>query len=107
MFWLGEEAAGTYKESMGKLEKNFFFKTLVEWGDDYFAGSEYAEYRWAKKDDFSNVPFYVYGDKLAIILFGKEVIVYLLENKDISDAYRKVFNVMWERADVPAIKGHK
>ena len=105
LFWLGEEEAQKYKDAMASLEKNFFFKILIEEGDDYFAAGKYAEYRWVAKEEFSDVPFYVYGDKLAIVLFGKEASVYILENKEIADAYRRQFSVLWERAKVPAVQG--
>ncbi len=105
LFWLGKEDAQKYKDAMAALEKNFYFKTIIKEGDDYFAGGKYAEYRWIAAEEFSNVPFYVYGDKLAIILFEKEVSVYVLENKSIADAYRVQFNTLWTRAKKPTIMG--
>ncbi len=105
LFWLGEEDAQKYKDAMAALEKNFMFKTLIKEGDDYFAGGKYAEYRWIAKEEFSGVPFYVYGDKLAIILFGKEVSVYVLDNSNIANAYRTQFNVLWKRSKKPTTKG--
>lgn len=105
LFWLGEEDAQKYKDAMADLDKNFFFKTLIKEGDDYFAGGQYAEYRWIAAAEFTNVPFYVYGDKLAIILFEKEVSVYVLDNKNIAKAYRAQFNILWDRAIKPNVKG--
>lgn len=105
LFWLGEDEAQKYKDAMADLEKNFFFKCLIEEGDDYFAAGKYAEYRWVPKEEFANVPFYVYGDKLAILLFGKDASVYILDNAEIANAYRAQFNVLWGRAKQPAVKG--
>ena len=104
-FWLGEEEAQKYKDAMAKLDNKFFFKCLIEEGDDYFAAGKYAEYRWVVKEEFSNVPFYVYGDKLAILLFGKEASVYVLDNAEIANAYRAQFDILWNRAKLPAVKG--
>lgn len=104
-FWLGKEPAQKYKDAMALLEKNFYFKVIIKEGDDYFAAGKYAEYRWIAAEEFSNVPFYVYGDKLAIILFEKEVSVYVLENKNIADAYRIQFNTLWMRSKKPTIMG--
>ena len=60
---------------------------------------EYAEYRWTPKDRFSEIPFYVYGKKLAIILFEPEnVSVFIIDNPKIADAYKKQFNVIWDQA---------
>jgi transcriptional regulator with XRE-family HTH domain len=104
-FWLGKEPAQEYKDAMALLEKNFYFKVIIKEGDDYFAAGKYAEYRWIAAEEFSNVPFYVYGDKLAIILFEKEVSVYVLDNKNIADAYRVQFNTLWNRSKKPTIMG--
>jgi len=105
LFWLGEEEAQKYKDAMASLDTKFFFKILIQEGDDYFAAGKYAEYRWVPAREFSNVPFYVYGDTLAILLFGKEASVYLLKNKEIADAYRRQFNILWDRAIKPNIEG--
>lgn len=105
LFWLGEGEAQKYKDAMATLENDFFFKCLIEEGDDYFAAGKYAEYRWVAKEEFANVPFYVYGNKLAILLFGKDVSVYILDNQQIADAYRTQFDVLWNRAKIPAVKG--
>ncbi len=105
LFWLGEDEAQKYKDAMAALDRNFYFKTIIQEGDDYFAGGKYAEYRWIAKEEFSNVPFYVYGDKLAIILFDREVAVYVLENRNIANAYRGQFNILWERSKKPNVQG--
>lgn len=105
LFWFGEEEAQKYKNAMASLDKEFFFKVIIKEGDDYFAAGQYAEYRWISAEEFSNVPFYVYGAKLAIILFEKEVAVYVLDNANIADAYRSQFNILWERAKKPNIMG--
>lgn len=106
LFWLSEEPAQKYKDAMAALEKNYQFKTLICEGDAYFAGGKYSEYRWVPKTEFGAVPFYVYGDKLAIILFDQDVSVYLLENKKIADAYRMQFDSAWSRAIIPNVVGH-
>lgn len=105
LVWLGEEEAQRYKDAMADLEKNFFFKIMIREGDDYFAAGKYAEYRWVPEKEFANVPFYVYGDRLAILLFDTEASVYVLKNKKIADAYRAQFSVLWERAQKPNVPG--
>jgi transcriptional regulator with XRE-family HTH domain len=101
--WLGS-AAAPYKAKMADL-KNLNFKSLIREGDDYFAGGRYAEYRWVSADEFDRVPYYAYGDKLAIILFGKSVSVYVIQQKEITDAFRASFNRQWTRAKVPSVPG--
>lgn len=102
---LGEEEAQRYKDAMSELEKNFYFKVLIREDDDYFAAGRYAEYRWVKKEEFSNVPFYVYGDRLAILLFDEEPSVYILKNRKIADAYRGQFDILWARSQKPTVEG--
>lgn len=104
-YWLGDEDA-TYTVKMAEL-KNVNFKILIQEGDTNFSASSYAEYRWVPKEKFSAAPFYVYGDKLAMILFQKDVSVYVIQNRDIADAQRKQFNIAWESADIPVIKKAK
>ncbi len=78
--------------------KKVHYKILVREGDNYIPGSNYAEYRWIPKELFSSVPFYVYGNKLAIMIFDNEPSVILLEYPSIAGAYRVQFYDMWERA---------
>ena len=98
--WLGKRWE-TQKNRMIELSqsKNFNLKILVKEGDRHFTVPEYAEYRWTPKDRFSEIPFYVYGRKLAIILFEpKNVSIYIIDNPKISEAYKKQFNVIWDQA---------
>lgn len=77
---------------------NVRYKILVREGDTYIPGSDYAEYKWIPKELFSSVPFYVYGNKLAIMLFDNEPSVILLRYPSIAEAYRVQFYDMWQRA---------
>jgi transcriptional regulator with XRE-family HTH domain len=72
------------------------YRILVSEGDDFLAASStYAKYRWMPEELFSSVPFYIYGTKLAIIRFSPEPHVYVIQNKEITDAYRKQFDAIW------------
>lgn len=77
------------------------YKILVQEGDFNFVASDYAEYRWLSRALFSSVPFYVYGEKLAIILFEEEPNILVLEYPAVTVAYRRQFEAMWEDARVP------
>lgn len=77
---------------------NVHYKILVKEGDTYIPGSGYAEYRWIPKELFASVPFYVYGNKLAIMIFDNEPSVILLQYPSIAEAYRVQFYDMWQRA---------
>lgn len=78
--------------------KNVSYKILIREGDNYVPGSSYAEYRWIPKDLFASVPFYVYGDKLAVMIFNNEPAVIVLRYPSIADAYRVQFLDMWTRS---------
>ncbi|MDD4617197.1 MAG: helix-turn-helix domain-containing protein [Alphaproteobacteria bacterium] len=81
-------------------------RTLIREGDTNVVSSAYTEYRWAPKDQFQPVPFYAYGDKLAIIVFHADPAprIYMIQSKIISDAYRQQFESMWESAKPVKIK---
>jgi transcriptional regulator with XRE-family HTH domain len=102
-YWLGDEDA-KYTEAMSHI-KDVMFNILIKHGDTNFSAGSYAEYRWVKEEHFSSAPFYVYGNKLAMILFKDDVRVYVIDNKDIADAQRAQFLLTWESADIPFIKG--
>lgn len=80
------------------------YRILIQDGDTYLPASEYAEYRWLPQELFSSVPFYVFGKKLAIILFDGEPVVILLNYPSVADAYRKQFNAMWSLAVPPSVE---
>lgn len=104
--WGGDDLE-IYKQKMASLD-NYNFKVLLKHVDDYFPASNYIEYRWADENTFDKVPFYVYGDRFAILIFDKNnVSVYVLRNQRIADAYRKQFNISWEDASIPVISGRK
>ncbi len=80
-----------------KKDKNFSFKILVEEGDLHHV-ADYAEYRYVKPENFASVPFYVYGKKTAMILFGDDVAIYIIDNLEIAEAQRKQFTFAWKAA---------
>jgi len=103
-YWLGDEDAA-YVAKMDKL-KNVNFRILSKHGD-MNVSSTYAQYRWVPEEQFSAAPFYVYGDKFAMILFEKDVTVFVVNNASIADAQRKQFDIAWDKAEVPIIRRKK
>lgn len=94
--WQGQHAQD-YLSKMAALP-NLVFKILIKENDDYYT-AKYAEYRWISAKFFTGVPFYVYGNKMALILFSKDnVAVYVIENEQIANAQRIQFNISWEMA---------
>ncbi len=97
--WLGEEAY-PHVERMQSLN-NKRFKILQQEGDSYFPAKDYAEYKWIPSKQFVAVPFTVYGNKLAIILFEPEPTIIINNYPLVAEAYRHQFEIMWEHAIVP------
>ena len=83
--------------------KNITYKFLIKEGDDFSPGDDFAQYRAISKELFTSVPFYIYGEKLAIILFNPDPTVILLNYAAVRDAYATQFDDMWTRAK-PIVK---
>lgn len=99
-YWLGEDDP-VYTAKMAEIKDKLDFKILIQEGDQNFSAGSYAEYRWVPKEFFSAAPFYVYGDKLAMLVFDKDVSVYVVKNKVVADAQRKQFDIAWNSAKTP------
>jgi hypothetical protein len=74
------------------------FRILIRENDDYMPGDSYAEYKRLPSDLFASVPFYAFGEKLAIMLFENEPTVIVMNYPAINAAYRIQFEDMWARA---------
>jgi transcriptional regulator with XRE-family HTH domain len=94
--WLGE-----YKETHVERMKSIpglKFKILIREGDDYIPAEDYAMYRSMPKELFASVPFYIYGNKLAIMLFDGEPTIIVMDYQSINAAYRVQFYDIWDRS---------
>lgn len=87
-----------YVAEMAKI-KTFQFRILVQEGDTYFTGSQYARYRWLPQNLFGKISFYIYGSKTAIISFqDNNFSAFILHNNRVTDFYREEFDRLWEIA---------
>jgi sugar-specific transcriptional regulator TrmB len=64
---------------------------------EFFAGPQ-SEYRLLPDHLFNPNPTHIYGDKVAIILWGEPMHGIIMESKQVADAYRKYFQILWEMA---------
>jgi transcriptional regulator with XRE-family HTH domain len=95
--------ANIHKQRMNDL-KNVKVRVLIREQDDFMvSGASYLEYRWNPKQGVSNVPFYVYGDKFALIMFGEKPSpqVVVISSPLVSKAYREQFEMLWQNSRVP------
>ena len=103
--WAGDQAENHLKRM--KSVQGLKCKVLLKEGDMNYIASDYAEYRWLNKDLFSAVPFYVFGNRLAIILFNEEPKIIVLNNISVTEAYKKQFMGLWNFAITPRLKEAK
>ncbi len=84
---------------------NVRMQCLIEENDSNVGASDYCQYKWQPKENFSSVPFYIYGDRAAIIVTSapEAPLILLIQNQSIAGAYRRQFAAMWAAAKEPVI----
>lgn len=99
--WLSPDQITLHTARMKALS-GINYKILLREGDTYFLASrDYADYRWMPANIFASVPFYVYADKLAILLFNEEPTVIVINYPAVAESYRVQFRSMWNGARIP------
>jgi len=87
--------------------KNVRVRALVQEEDNFvIPDSKYPEYRWSPKQTHGTVPFYVYGDKFAILLLSeeKDIQIVAISSAAVARAYRDQFEQLWQTAKTPGNK---
>ncbi len=95
---LDENYLQLHVDRMKKISNQLKVRALKPLRDANLPGVDYVEYRIMPDDAFMAVPFYVYHNKLAIITWRPHMRVVVLEDKQISEAYRKQFDMVWRIA---------
>lgn len=72
-------------------------------GDTVRFEGEHLEYRWIPKRYFNPTPLYVYGDKVATVLWEPTPQSIVLRNPTLADAFLRQFLFMWDHAIVPPV----
>ncbi len=99
---LGKEAAPHVLRMEEEQSKRF--KILQRENDSYFPARNYAEYRWIPAKQFIAVPFVVYGDNLAVVLFHPEPTIIVNNFPLVAEAYRMQFLSLWDNALIPPVE---
>lgn len=88
-------------QRMAKLKDSVKVRCIVEDRTNLPATS-YCEYRWISKHYIDSVPFYVYDDKYAIVMFEAEPSpkIVIFKSRITAEAFRRQFYSMWEKATV-------
>lgn len=76
-------------------------RLLAREGDSFFFSGDQSSYRWVPENLFNPTPVYVYGNKIAMIVWEPTRQVIIIENLALADAYRKQFLFIWDRAKIP------
>lgn len=84
---------------LDRLKKINVTERILVQHDDVDLFADYDYYRWTKEGMYYPMPFYVYGDKVAIRLkdFDKCMII---RDTDLAHYYREKFDEIWETADI-------
>lgn len=100
--WLGAEKTAEHVKRMKDI-KGIKARVLLREGDVYVPGNSYIQYRWEVAVFNESVPFYVYGNKLAIIIFHAQPApqVVVIRSELAANAYRRQFDVLWEQGKDP------
>lgn len=83
-----------------QMKKNKFKeRVLVRKGDNYLpAYRSSTSYRFLPEEFFEPTSTFIYGEKVAIIIFSEPLYGIIMENKVLANAYKKQFNLMWKVA---------
>lgn len=72
-------------------------RILIEEGDTNFV-APVEWYRYLPKDKFSNTPFQVYGDRIAMKEWGPPQRIVVIEHPRFAATLRNLFDLVWEQA---------
>jgi len=87
------------KQYVNKLRKNKLKeKLLTKESATIFSEGPQSEYRLIPDNLFNPNTTIIYGDKIAIIIWGRPVYGIIIKNKQVADANRKYFQMLWKNA---------
>ena len=73
-------------------------RLIAEKGTEFVYKHSHMNYRYIDKKYFGPIPTMIFGKMLGFVIWDPFSIV-LIENKDLADAYKKHFELMWKIAD--------
>jgi hypothetical protein len=88
------------EQFFNQMKKNKFKeKVLVREGDTFLpAKKTTTEYKFLPKKHFEPTSTFIYGNKIAIVIFTEPLYGLIIENKILANTYRKQFNLLWKIA---------
>ncbi len=81
-------------EKLGLTER-----ILIKKGDKFIVGPPgVTTYHWISEDLWGQVPYVIYGDKLAVFFHGPPRRILVVENPSLAMTYRRQFETLWEKS---------
>lgn len=75
-------------------------RILCREGDTNFLGPVSA-YRWVPEKYFCNCPTFIYGNKVAMLIWGPPAKVTIISNSQYAESIRNLFYHAWDTARIP------
>lgn len=100
------DAAAMHRERMAPLvqkRKDIFMRVILQEGDYNFLCTDYVDYRWSSREAPPPVPYYIFGDSVAIFAFESDPSpkIILITSRIVASAYSKQFDRAWDLAKIP------
>ncbi|MFH1590759.1 MAG: helix-turn-helix domain-containing protein [archaeon] len=73
-------------------------RVLVRETDSSFVEGPQTTYRSIPDEYFNPIPIYVYGNRLANVIWGHPNFAIVIKNKSLAETYRRQFNMLWSIA---------
>jgi transcriptional regulator with XRE-family HTH domain len=91
-----------FEKTMEKyLKKNITGRIISAEGNHNFADKS-STYRWLNKELLKDItPYYVYGNKFALLIWQPSPSILLIENSNVSNSFRLQFEAHWKTAKIP------
>jgi len=87
------------KQHISKMARNNLKeKLLSKVSAAFFFEGKQSEYRLIPDHLFNPNPTHIYGDKIAIIIWGHPTYGIIIKNKSVADANKKYFQILWQTA---------
>ncbi len=87
------------KQYFSRLQQmNIKEKVIVKRNAKVLKEAKTSTYKFLPKETIGNTAFEVYGNKVAIFLWGTPNHLILIENKEIANSYKKQFDILWKNA---------
>ena len=88
------------KQFFNQMKKNKLKeRVLVREGDTYLPSHKTTtQYKFLPKEFFDPTSTFMYGEKVALVIFGEPLHGLIITSKLLSATYKKQFNLLWKVA---------